>query len=277
MSLWTRCLPALLLPLFISSTHVQGVQQEIAKAGAAFASNEQIEEFLLTAKIVKAKGISIGVAGPLKLTLDDGKIQHYAVYKSINERKTGVTQLASSAEIDFKDSWMFEVAAYELDKMLGLNMVPVTVARSYNGEKGSVQYWVDNCMMESDRLKKKLDPPDSLAWNRQMYKVRIFDNLVYNIDRNLGNLLITPDWKCYMIDHSRTFKCVDQLKSPKDMTQFSTSFMETLEKLDEESVKSKCGKYLTEYEIRMTLKRRDRILRLYKQMVAEKGAAVVYP
>jgi hypothetical protein len=256
---------------------VQGVQQEIAKAGAAFASNEQIEEFLLTAKIVKAKGISIGVAGPLKLTLDDGKIQHYAVYKSINERKTGVTQLASSAEIDFKDSWMFEVAAYELDKMLGLNMVPVTVARSYNGEKGSVQYWVDNCMMESDRLKKKLDPPDSLAWNRQMYKVRIFDNLVYNIDRNLGNLLITPDWKCYMIDHSRTFKCVDQLKSPKDMTQFSTSFMETLEKLDEESVKSKCGKYLTEYEIRMTLKRRDRILRLYKQMVAEKGAAVVYP
>ena len=69
--------------------------------------------------------------------------------------------------------------------------VPVTVERAYNGHRGSLQFWIDNCMTEGERIKKKLQPPSPIAWNQQMFKVRLFDNLVYSIDRNLGNLLIT--------------------------------------------------------------------------------------
>jgi hypothetical protein len=110
-----------------------------------------------------------------------------------------------------------------------------------------------------------------------MYKVRIFDNLVYNIDRNLGNLLITPDWKIFMIDHSRTFKNVAMLKAPKDMTYFSRSLMDALKKLDQQQLVEHCGKYLSVYEIQSLLKRRDMIVALYGRQAADRGAAVTYP
>ena len=118
-------------------------------------------------------------------------------------------------EVDFKDSYLFEIAAYELDKLLGLNMVPPTVERSFNGKKGSVQLWVENCMTEKDRKLKKMEPPDLALWNNQIFQVRLFDNLLYNIDRNLGNLLIDDQWKVYMIDHSRSFKNLSLVKSPE--------------------------------------------------------------
>lgn len=277
MNRWSRLLIALVLASPVSAAELQKPAASSASLAQPFASREEIEEFLQNARIVKAKGTGIGITNPLKLTLDDGRVQHFAVFKSIDERKPGATQLAASTEIDFKDSWMFEVAAYELDKLLGLDMVPVTIERTYNGHKGSLQFWIDNCIMESDRLKRKLNPPDPTSWKQQIFKVRVFDNLVYNIDRNLGNLLITPEWKCYMIDHSRSFKNVDALKSPKDLTYFSRSLIESLQKLDEQTVKTRCEKYLTLYEVKTMLRRRDRIIQLYTSLLAEKGESIVYP
>jgi hypothetical protein len=277
MNRWIRLLIVLALASSGSAARLQNPSAPTESLAQPFASRAEIEEFLRTARIVKTKGTGIGITNPLKLTLDDGRVQHFAVFKSIDERKAGVTQLSGSTEIDFKDSWMFEVAAYELDKLLGLDMVPVTVERTHNGHKGSLQFWIDNCMMEGDRLKRKLTPPDPTSWKQQIFKVRVFDNLVYNIDRNLGNLLITPQWKCYMIDHSRSFKNVDALKSPKDLTYFSRSLMEALQKLDEQTVKASCNRYLTTYEIRTMFRRRDKIVQLYTSLLAEKGESIVYP
>jgi hypothetical protein len=277
MNRWIRLLIVLALAPPGSAARSQNPAAPPQSVAQVFASRAEIEEFLLKGRIVKAKGTGLGITNPLKLTLDDGRVQHYAVFKSVDERKPGVTQLSGSTEIDFKDSWMFEVAAYELDKLLGLDMVPVTVERTYRGQRGSLQFWIDNCIMESDRLKRKLNPPDPTSWKQQIFKVRVFDNLVYNIDRNLGNLLITPEWKCYMIDHSRSFKNVDALKSPKDLTYFSRSLVEALRKLDEQTVKASCDKYLTIYEIQTMLRRRDKIVQLYNSLLAEKGESIAYP
>ncbi|MCI0416068.1 hypothetical protein L0222_25115, partial [bacterium] len=106
---------------------------------------------------------------------------------------------------------------------------------------------------------------------------RLFDNLVYNIDRNLGNLLITPDWKIWMIDHSRSFKNNDTLKAKSDMARFSMSFVDALKKLDEAKVMAHCGKYLTVYEVRSMMRRRDAILELYEKTRAEQGDSILYP
>jgi hypothetical protein len=187
-----------------------------------------------------------------------------------------VTKLEWGVEYDFKDSWKFEVAAYEIDKLLNLNMVPVTVAREYRGTRGSLQYWIDG-MLESDRIKKKIMPPNLVYWMWQIYKVRIFDQLIYNIDRNLGNILVTKDFKCVMIDHSRSFKSVDDLRSAKEMESFSRSLMEALARLDEASLKEKCGEYLTPPEIATTLKRRDLIIQYYQQQIKAKGRGIEYP
>lgn len=242
-----------------------------------FQTKEEVEEFLKTAKIVKDKMLGNGITNPHKLTLDNGKVQSFAVWKTVDERRFGVTQLSAGAEVDFKDSWKFEVAAYELDKLLRLDMVPVTVERSYRGSKGSLQIWVPGCVTEDDRLKKRMIPPDPNMWKREISKVRLFDALVYNIDRNQGNLLIAPDWKLYMIDHSRTFKNLDALKAAATINYFSRSFMDAVRKLDKAALTAHCGKYLMSTEIETLLKRRDLLVALYDKLSKEQGDAVSYP
>ena len=211
------------------------------------------------------------------MTLQDGETLFYAVFKSVDVRKSGMTKLKTGMEIGFKDSWQFDVAAYELDKLLGLNMVPPTVERKYEGEKGMLQWWVENAMTEGDRKEKGLSPPDTVAWSQNLNKVRVFDNLVYNIDRNLGNLLITPDWKVWMIDHSRCFKNENKLKAEADLSRFSLSFVNALKRLDEAKVRERCGKYLSPLEIQSMMKRRDAIVQVYEKLHLEQGDSILYP
>ncbi len=242
-----------------------------------FHSREEIENFLKSAKIIKDKMLGEGITNPHKLTLEEGNIQRYGVFKSIDDRRFGITQLSGGAEVDFKDSWKFEVAAYELDKLIRLNMVPVTVERAYKGSKGSLQIWVPNCMTEDDRLKKNLTPPDRLSWRRELAKMHVFDALIYNSDRNQGNLLITSDWKLFMIDHSRTFKNLDILRGAQDLNYFSRSMMDSIKKLDKASLMQHCGHYLMTTEIETMLKRRDLLVQLYNKVLAERGDAATFP
>jgi hypothetical protein len=269
----------LLAALMAISIRAPAQRQEPTKNSLLdpFSTRAEVEDFLRNAKIIKSRRTSVGITNPDRLTLDDGRIQHDAIFKTIDERKLGVYRLEKSVEYDFKDSWKFEVAAYEIDKLLNLNMVPPTVERSYANKKGSLQYWVNGCIDEKKRLDNKLQPPNPVFWNWQIFKLKVFDELIYNIDRNPGNTLITPDWKCVMIDHSRTFKSMDSLKSPEEMTAFSQSLMKALEELDDASLREKCGEYLTPVEISTTLKRKDKMLEIYHRLVKEKGAAILYP
>jgi hypothetical protein len=253
------------------------VQQAPAKPPCLgkFATYEEAEEFLRTAKIIKSKGVPVGVTLPQKITLEKDGRQETAVFKAIDVRKTGVTPLGTGPEVDFKDSWKFEIGAYELNKMLDMNVIPPVVERTHATQKGSLQLWIDGCMTELERTKKKIQPPGPMSWRQQIFKVRVFDNLIYNIDRNLGNLLITPDWQLIMIDHTRCFKSLGELRAPKDLTFFSKSLMESLKGLNKKDLEERCGKYLTGMEISSMLERRDKILAMYQKIADTPGA--VYP
>jgi hypothetical protein len=109
-----------------------------------------------------------------------------------------------------------------------------------------------------------------------MYKTRLFDNMVYNTDRNLQNLLITKDWELVLIDHSRAFRTLTMLKSPKDLDRFSRSLLEGITKLTQQNLTEKAGKYLPKPQIEGILKRRDQILALAKKMAQEKGEGAVF-
>jgi hypothetical protein len=165
-----------------------------------------------------------------------------------------------------------------VDKIIGLGMVPATVERELNGQRGSLQFWVQSMMPEAERVKKKVSPPDIENWNQLMFKVRLFDNLIYNTDRHLNNILVTKDWEIRLIDHSRSFRPFNELRAPKDLTRFSKSLLEGIQKLDEADLTKKVGRLLTPFQIRAVIARRDAILALAKTAVAQKGeAAVLYP
>ncbi len=264
----------LLVLCFSSGVLAQESLNHAARLVDPFDSFEEAEEALRTAQIINAKDLGTGITNPIKLYLQKDSVQFKAVFKTVNQRQAGMTKMQKGSEVDFKDSWMFEIVAYELDKLLGLNMVPPTVERNYNGRKGSVQLWVENAMTEKDRRTNNMEPPDVKEWNRQLFQVRLFDRLIYNIDRNVGNLLITPDWKIHMIDHSRCFKSLNSLKTPENLDRFAKSTMQALGTLDELKLKKCCSHYLTGPEIQTLLKRRDILIHQYQNLLAEKGDAI---
>ncbi len=247
---------------------------------------EAIEHFLRDAKVVGLKDIPTGVTHPRKATLELDGVTTYAVFKTIDENRQGVTTFTTGRpEIDFEDSWRTEVAAYELDKLIGLGMVPATVDRDVKGEHGSLQLWVDAQMTpdghqltETVRLKDKIEPPDVESWNEQMYKARLWDNLIYNVDRNGGNVLVTPDWRAVLIDHSRTFRHFAELHDAKGLTRFSRSLLTSMEKLDAQTLNAHLGRYLSTWQIKTILQRRDLLLALAREEVAKDGEAhVLFP
>ena len=228
---------------------------------AAALSDAEMEQFLLHAKVLKSKGISKGVTASLHATLSDGKLTHDAHIQTIDEEKPQF-QGTQGTEFNFRDTWRFNVAGYRVDRLIGLNMVPVSVERGFGYTNAAYTWWVDDVMMEEgDRLKKKLEAPNVEAWNQQMQLVRLFDQLIANVDRNLGNLVITSDWRIFPIDHTRAFRRNHELKAADNVTRADRVVVEGLKTLNREMLKKSIGKYVTTFEIDALLARRDAILK----------------
>jgi hypothetical protein len=239
-------------------------------ASATKLSDAEMEQFLLKAKVGKTRGASKGVTGSLRATLSDGKLTHDAHVQTIDEHLQQFAGSNGGVEFDFRDSWTFNLAAYKIDRLIGLNMVPVSVARRHDYQEAAYTWWLDDVMMdEQERLKRKEEkkpglsgePPDSEIWNQQMQMVRLFDQLIANIDRNLGNLIITKDWRLWPIDHTRAFRTNRQLKTPGNVTRVERGVLERMKALNRETLRKETGKYLTTFQIDAVLARRDAIVK----------------
>jgi hypothetical protein len=238
-------------------------------------TDEQIEKFLQNAKIVKIKNIGTGVTHTRRATLDDGTMQHDAHLQNIDEHKDRF-QGETGTEINFVDTWKYNVAAYRLGRLLDLDMIPVSVERKVEGTACACTWWIDNSIMESERLKKKEGAPDPDKWNQEMYVVRVFDQLIYNMDRNLTNLLIDPEWRIWMIDHTRAFRLYTNLKEKKNLVQCDRKLLAKLRTLDAKSLES-LKPYVNSSEIKGVLGRRDKIVEFFDAEVKAKGeSAVLY-
>ena len=240
---------------------------------------DELESFLRNAEVTDLEGTEEGITLPKKATLELDSRTHFALFKTIDVFRPGHTRLRNGViEIDFQDSWKTEVAAYELDKLIGLGMVPTTVERRHRRDRGSMQWWIDNAMSELDRVEAGIIPPDSRAWGDMAYKMRLFDSLIYNVDRQTRNMLVTEDWQIVLIDHSRAFRTTAELRQPEQMTRFSRALLDNISKLDEETLKEHVGEYLTGFQIRAILKRRDLILDHAREIVSQRGEEqVLFP
>jgi hypothetical protein len=254
-----------------------GFLQLVTQARPAVAADTQLtraqkEDFLLKAKVVKTQNPAKGITETRRATLNDGTLTHDASIQTIDEFQQKA-ELPSGTIYNFKDSWKFNLAAYKLDRLLGLNMIPVTVERRYDGKSGSFTWWVDDVTMdEGDRTKKKAEAPDTDNWNNQMQIVWVFDQLIFNFDRNLGNLLIDKNWQIWMIDHSRSFQTQPNLREPKNLVRCDRDLLEKLKQLNTETLKKELGKYVTAWEIKGLLARRDKIVKAFE----EKGPSALY-
>jgi hypothetical protein len=239
-------------------------------------TEEQMRDFLLNAKVVSSSRTGKGVTSPYRLTLSDGTIIHDGAFQPVNESRTSRQFGTGRTEIGFRDSYKYNIAAYELAKLLGLgDMMPVTVERKWSGKVGSLSWWLPFKMDEEQRLNKHIQPPDPEAWNRQMYKMRVFSQLVYDTDRNLGNVLISEDWHLWMIDFSRAFRLYTTLENPKNLVKCDGQLLQKLRQLDAAELKQQTKKLLTNMEIEGVMARRDKIVAFFEELIAKKGEAEV--
>ena len=247
----------------------------VARAAESGLSDTEMEEFLLKGTITKTRGTKMGITGSVRVTLKDGEREHDAHIQTIDEAKAQF-QGSNGSELNFKDTWKFNVAGYKLDRMLGLNRTPVSVPRRYEGKEGAWTWWIDDVMMvEAERAQKKMAPPDKETWNRQMQIVHVFDQLIYNTDRNLQNMVITKDWKVWMIDHTRAFRMHKQCQNAKVLRFCEKGFHDKLATLNEAELTTRMDGVLTRPEIQGLLGRRDHILKVLDQEIAQRGETTV--
>ncbi len=266
------------LSLFFIHFHLaygQFLPEEIAQ-------RPQWEEFLKTAEIVRFEDIGEGVTKPIRVYLRKGDVEAKAAWKN-----------PSGIQLGFLEGWQYEIAAYRLDNLLGLNMIPVTVEREFNGNPGALSLWATSEYSLLKIMQEKIEIPTAVSEQTEnmKYLTRAFDSLIANEDRTQQNVLYTKDWRTIIIDHSRSFRSskefIEKLMfgrngikkfadgKPFLFRRLPRSFIEKVKALDFKIIKEEVGTYLTDKEIEAILKRKVLLLAEVDRMIKENGEAKV--
>jgi hypothetical protein len=240
------------------------------------AERSKWEKFLPEAKIVSSSkdfDKREAVTEPWTLVLEKDGISRRALWKNPEGRFKGKL-----------DSWKCEIAAYRLDKLLGLNMVPPTVEKRFQGNRGSCMFMLENVIMLRTKQEEKIKTPSYRVepLNRATYLQRAWDNLIANPDRITGDVLYTQDWRMILVDHGRAFRSSKKYTKtlifdenykggPKIMKQLPKAFVEKLKFLNFKGIREAVGEYLTDKEIEAVLIRRDLIIDWLDKRIKDLG------
>ena len=250
---------ALLLALFVVALP-QAQPKPVVCANVWQNKTSELEEYLRTAKVVKFADIPIGVTRPRRAYLTPGGPISSFAWKPI---KPGL-------QSGYFESYKSEVAAYELDKLLGLNMVPVIVERRVDNDLGAAVMWVEGVRS----WESVLPLPKPATWGFQLARMKMLDDLIGNSDRNKGNLLVDDDWHIFLIDHSRAF--VTDLKLPQELQNVDRQVWDRMLALDEAGLKTTMGAWLDSRQIQSLIRRRDAMKKKIDALVAKNGNTVFF-
>jgi hypothetical protein len=231
----------------------------------------EFEEYLRTAQIEGSERTPVGVLAPSHSRFVAGGLAKGAAVKYV---PPGIRE-------GFFESYKSEIAAYKLDRMLELDMVPPTVERRVNGNYVSVQLWCEDVRTLKQILAANVKSPDVEGWNRQVNRQKVFDDLVADIDDNQGNLLIDQAWNLIKIDHSRAFG--NNLSIPfevgnvsRGVNRIDRQFFDRIKALDKAAVKREIGNLLEGGSLDAMFSRRDTIVKAFEKLAAQKGANQVF-
>ncbi len=250
-------------------------RQETAAPAKASLSAEQMEQFLLKARLVSIRSAGDGITDSRRATFTDGSLTHDVHVQTIDEYRA-VLQTTQGTEINFKDSYRYNVGGYRLARLLGMDNVPMSVERRIQGTPSAVTWWIDDVMMdERERLKKNVTGPDASRYAMQVHIQRVFDELIQNRDRNLGNIVWTSDWRMWLIDHTRAFRLGKNLLKPELLGRCDRALFAAIRGLTRESVAQAVGGSLTRPEIDAVVTRADVIVKHFEKRIAERTEANV--
>jgi hypothetical protein len=214
----------------------------------------EIEEVLRTAELVEVEEVGSGSTRPQRIVLSRGDQPCRAIFKTV--------EVAGDRSLP-ADRHQHEVAAYRLDRLLELGMVPPTVRRQIGGKSGSLQLWIEDAISELHRRDEGMEPEAGRRFAEQLALATVFDVLIHNTDRDPTNILVTPrDWEVHLIDHSRAFGSSTERPPHLEAAElrFDDRLAGRLEALDSADLRRLLGDLLSDAQIEAVLGRRDRIL-----------------
>ena len=237
-------------------------QVDAAACSKAWIGREaEIEEFLRTAEIDKIEEVGMGVTKPKRAIFKAGGLVRRAAWKP----------LAPGIHGGFWDSYKAEIAAYEIDKVLGMRMVPPAVEREIDGQKGAIVMWVED--IKAWKMDSPVTGPDAYAWSKQISRMKLFDNLIGNTDRNQGNLIYDPDWHLILIDHSRALT-----NTKKEIVAFQRvekALWDSMKTLTYEQLKPVLSPWIGDGEIKAIITRRDNLQKKIDEMIKKTSEPAV--
>lgn len=235
-------------------------------------SAAEMEAFLLDAELTDVRDVGTGVTGSRRATASDGRLTHDVHIQSVDISRSRFVAPGARVELNFRDSYLYNVAAYRLAVLLGIDNVPMSVLRGVDGRRAAVTWWVDDvAMTEAERIAQRTLGPDPARTSRQFYTQYVFDELIQNRDRNQGNMLWTTDWKMWLIDHTRAFRQDVELTEPERLTRIGRELLDNLRGLTPEAVEAALGDVLSRGERSSVMRRRDLLLQHFDDRIARFG------
>jgi hypothetical protein len=242
-----------------------------------FSNDEEILEFLREAEVVSMKRIPVGVTRPHEVLLERNGVRARAAYRDFDETYQRAQLNDGSFFMNLRDSCIYEAAAYRMARLLGLDNVPPAVPRRHAGKNVTVQLWIENAMGEPERQESGLRPPRQVEFRLQVQTMQLFDDLIGNVDRNQGNLLYDREtWKLWMIDHTRAFQRITDMRNLDKITWCRSDLWERLRTLQRADVDEAIGRLVSRYDIDALFERRDKIVAHIEERISE-GTVVLFP
>ena len=235
-------------------------------------SAAEMEAFLLDAELTDVRDAGAGVTGSQRATASDGRLTHDVHIQSVDISRSRFVARGARVELNFRDSYLYNIAAYRLAVLLGIDNVPMSVLRRIGGRPAAVTWWVDDvAMTEGERLDQRAMGPDPARTSRQFYTQYVFDELIQNRDRNQGNTLWTTDWKMWLIDHTRAFRQDVELTRPEQLLRIDRGLLDNLRGLTPDALEAALGDVLSRGERSSVMRRRDLLLQHFDDRIARFG------
>jgi len=224
---------------------------------------EETEKFLLTAEVVSIeKHLEIGRTNFWKVLLNDGKKELKAIFKYVNRSRPSL----------FSDSYKYEIAAYKVNKILGINLVPPVVERKINGQTGSLQIMIENVLTDRNRKIQNIEPEKPDVFKNDIDTAKIFEILVNDQCNDSEDILIQKDdWKVWRVDFSEAFSPSSDILLKCKIERCPKILYTRLLELDENELIMLLDSYLNEKEIHALLERKQLIVKTIDELIKQNG------
>jgi hypothetical protein len=150
--------------------------------------------------------------------------------------------------------------------------VPPAVERRIEGELGAMIMWIED--VKAWKMDSPVTGPDAYAWSKQVSRMKLFDNLIGNTDRNQGNLIYDADWHLILIDHSRALT-----NTKKEIVAFNRvdkALWEAIKTVTYEQLKPVLDPWIGDGEIKAIITRRDNMQKKIDEMVKKTSEPAVF-